>query len=873
MSSNIPQDSFPVNHSLPTHLPYEHSQGSLQGSPQTITDKNISKDKVQAASPDKNSSAPTLGETGIPSLPAPQSSNISIEESFRAWTQAIRGFREQLRASDKANLEVRNKFSLLAVSQAEEFSKILADKQAGVTNLNQEIKKILDDLNLTLDEMKKLVQDQQKEITKINGGNRDEQQAYAELTHAYDSYIAQMKSIGAIDLGEGHFSIPEEGEKKEAYDKMTKDYQQAIISFNTYQKGRSDQINHYQTATLAYNQKATEYNKKINEFIIQNQLSDDLKLIPQMIQADRKDSSDSLDEIMFPSQNGDSPSVYIPPLPLYVQTITQIGPSAITELANFPSFDTQILFDELYSIKYESRIAPLDQAMIQYNNYQSFIIRQNIQNIDNDLSPEDLLLNSKMLAKLLFYQKKPDGQSEITLNNNSMVMETISLNHSNTQSILGSLLIKEAIEQSDLKFFQLLSGEKKEKKVMELVNKIILLSVSLMGNQSMQALFPSLAFLSETLISLPKDSPAFAILFAVSLCNRMGEDIKHGTITVAFEKFLGSIPEFAELSVEDRLKLEASLNIGQLLVAGKLLEDSLGLQGLWASILPPLLPSCNWDQIISQAKEEDKQSQLELYTRTVDHFIEKGYPEDKAHFFAQVGDELTATGLLSPNVTAQISEKTIFLPLLKNSVKAALALSHPLSLSEAQTIANETLTRTFESATYLTAHKFRSTLESELADQGVRNSREIALAALFTLPNEKKMTPSVKLSPAELTTLIEKQTIQVLVPSIDPSLAKQISHEITQTLFGTSTDSSPKTNLQSPYALVNVMQEQLALLNFEDHEHWAAALHETFAETLKTVTSFPEFSKKLQDPAYKYVLASSLIYEQQGSKKMIDIPI
>jgi hypothetical protein len=360
--------------------------------------------------------------------------------------------------------------------------------------------------------------------------------------------------------------------------------------------------------------------------------------------------------------------------------------------------------------------------------------------------------------------------------------------------------------------------------------------------------------------------------------------------------------------------LETALNLGQLLAAAKLLEDNLGLKGLLAQLLPSIVPTLNAQEMIAQVRQEDKQGLAELYIQIKEDFIAKGYPEDKAQFFAQVGTELTQHGLLTPNVTTNISEKTINQPLLFNSIKSQLALSDKYSLPQSSQITDKALFRTMEDAPYFSAQKFRATLASHLTILDVKNSSEVAAAAVLILPTEKslasmlpatpssttqitskpishsidpKNAPTPALStdippssplpiqiPIELTNIIDKRVQQLLVPQLGPQLAKQMSQEITKTLFGNlNPDSQDIVNIKSPYALINLLHDQFYHINIQDSANWANIVHTTFTESLKVVTSFPAFAKKLQDPAYKYVLALSIIYGDPARKNAIDIPI
>ena len=607
----------------------------------------------------------------------------------------------------------------------------------------------------------------------------------------------------------------------------------------------------------------------------------------------------------------------------------------------------------MYDHLYESTIAHFDQSILQFTTLWSFLVRKNIENLDK-ISSGNPLLNSKPLAQkilpaTLFTTKirKPNASAS------SLAMAAMDLGNPHLQTVLGKALLKETIEHARLKSLEGLSEEEKKQKIEQLVDKLLVLSVGLLGNQSMQALFPSLGIISDSLTTLPKDSPAFAILFAVSLSNRIQEDVNQGVTTEALQTFLKTNPEFAALPEEDRANLAASLHLGQLIVAGKLLEDNLGLQGLIAQILPSLSPTLEPHLIIPQAEQENKQESVELQTRIKDHFVHQGYSEDKALFLAQTGAELTQEGLLTPHVTSNISSNTINQPLLLNSVKAELVMAD-YSLEEANTIAHEAIDRTLTDAPYPSTKQFRAALESHLTDLEVKTSTEIAIGAVVIPPAERSLprvatppappaveippatsrapappapsqpvaeptaaplpvpsqpaaertavplstpsqptaestaaaplpapsqpaaeptavplsTPSqptaestaaaplpapqpaaeptavpssapVKLSTSELIAILEKRSLQLLVPQLGVQLAKQVTQEIAKSLFGNpDPDSHDVVNLKSPYSLVNVITNQLYHLNIEHNQNWTNAITETYKESIKTMESF-----------------------------------
>ncbi len=864
------------------------------------------KDSLETFKKDEISTRLTPRESRAPELNEPQSRDNSIVGSFKIWSDAIRAFRNQLSASDSANMEARGKFSQLAVTQAEEISKLIAAKAEALAKLKEEIANKLGGLKDILDKMRELEKKQREGIDRINGGNEEEKRQYEELTRAYDEYLSKVKELEGIEIDkDGNFLIPDKPpETKEKYNELTRKYQNSVATFNDYWKKRSSEINKYNAATIEYNKAVAKYNQEINQFIDDNKLRKFLEdngiTLPQLKESSQRNLSGYLDHIPFPVPITSVPGT-VPhyPLPDYVRKIAQAGPGALPKLVPSPNFDPQVLYTGLYNQLYESRIAPLDQEINRFTSYWSFVNRQILQKNKQE-SSTDGLLNSKPLAQRLL----PAGLtlSRPSLSSSSLAMQTMGIDNPHVQVLMGQALLKQVIKSSHLKALEGLKGVERDKKIEQLTDQVLILSVGLLGNQSMQSLFPSLGILSDSLASLPKDSPAFAILFAVSLSNRIQEGIKQGTTAEALQTFLDKNPDFTALPTEEKAQLEAALNLGQLMVVGKLIEDSLGLPGLLNPLMPSLLPTLNLEDVIPQAEQEVEQGQLELQTQMKDHFIQQSYSEDQAQFLAQVGSDLTQQGLLTPAVTANISPKTLNQPLLVNSVKAELVLAH-YSLDDAHAVAHEAVDLTLADAPYPTAKQFRAALESNLVDLQVKMSPNIAAAAvLIPLPEPslprvavapiRATTPSIapasappapqtppiatppQLSPIKVTAIVEKRILQLLVPQLGTQLAQQVSQEMAKTLFGTiHPDSSDIAQIKSPYALVNVVRNQLYHLNVEQNRIWTNAVVETFKESIKTMVSFYAFSLKIMDPAYLFVFASGIIYGDQGRNKPIAIPI
>ena len=338
MSVNIPKD--------PLSVETTHGTPKFDTS-QPATPSISAKDSLESFSTSGLSTRLTQ-ESAAPELP--QGEKQSIVDAHRMLNEALRGFRKHLSASDQANLESRKKMGQLALEQASEMSKIIQEKATAIAKLQEEINKNLGDLKKQLKEMEELLKKQQKGIDGINSGNGLEKEQFEKLTRAYDDYVAKLKSIGAIDLGNGKFLIPEaptpsdpndkEGHEKKAerdkfvkdkFNEFTREYQQAVTEFNNYFPDRLDQINKYNATVNAYNQKAAEYNKAVNEFIIKHNLSDYLKerniTIPQLTFVNERNTSGYKDRFDSPSPISSIPAtVESYPPPDYARSIGQTGP-------------------------------------------------------------------------------------------------------------------------------------------------------------------------------------------------------------------------------------------------------------------------------------------------------------------------------------------------------------------------------------------------------------------------------------------------------------------------------------------------------------------------------------------------------------------
>jgi hypothetical protein len=159
MAMNIPQDPLSVDpHSLSSKFPSPSKSKSSSTS--------FRRDALEAASPAEPNRDLSSFKNENPELDKPTSPD-SIAGFLRIWLETMRAFRLQLSAAEQVDLKARRQLSQLAVIHAEEFAKLISDREAAIKNLREEINQKLKDLQKILDKMKELGKDQQKKIDAI----------------------------------------------------------------------------------------------------------------------------------------------------------------------------------------------------------------------------------------------------------------------------------------------------------------------------------------------------------------------------------------------------------------------------------------------------------------------------------------------------------------------------------------------------------------------------------------------------------------------------------------------------------------------------------------------------------------------------------
>ena len=401
----------------------------------------------------------------------------------------------------------------------------------------------------------------------------------------------------------------------------------------------------------------------------------------------------------------------------------------------------QVLYDGIYRGLYDVKIVQLDRQIAQIMLYWQFTQKQKAT---QQVSSHDPLLNTKPLSQRIFPDStKAPSKKTVTASGavGMFPLQAVGVDSSQLEMILGKALLMDALKNLELKILKEKDAKNIEEKLAVIADKLLLFSTGMMAKQSLQALLPSVNPISQPLSTLPSDSPVFALLFALSFANRVEEEANLGINKEALKTFLQEIPELEELSEEDQLQLEAILNLGQLMVASKMIETTLGMPGLTAQILTPL-SSLNQEATLLEGEAERKPVLENLKTNIETKFIDEGYPKEAAQFLSHVGVQLSEQGPLTPSAASVPTPAAVNKPLLIDSVKAALVLSKT-PLKEADAIAHEVVDSTLAETPYSSAKQLRSALETHLNDLGIRDKApEIARQAVVISPKEDAALPS-----------------------------------------------------------------------------------------------------------------------------------
>lgn len=784
-------------------------------------------------------------------LSAPESA-ISFIEYTRQMTTFLRTFTLSMKTLDNSTLLVMAELNRLTLKQSKDLAVVINNKKNAIDKLeNEDIKIKIDTLQKQLFDMQVLADEQQIRIKEMN-----------DLDNIYKAYYLDLKKIGTVDPN-GDLVIPPEkaDEAKNLAVAYTAKYNNNVFdvaTLNNYMRGNSQAIRDYNAATTSYNEAANNYNAFVKQYIEQNQLSEFLK--------SKNLTIPKADIINKTRENYDA------------NTFSQVG--SLPPITTFPSFNANDVHEGIFNSLYDEKIGVYDKQMVEYLTYWSSTLRETMDNLNSSLSINSSLMNSKGITPLFL--------SATVIS--ALAMEGLGIG--NTEAISSRAILEEVLENSHSAMFKKLGEVEKTQKIEELMNELSLFSLGLMNNQSVQSLFPSLSMIANVLPTLPPNSPAPALLFALSFTNRVIEGITQGVTDKAFKEFINQTPELADLTEGEKDQLAAAMELGQLLVAGKMMAENLALPDLLPQLLLFIFPTQDFKQVLSQAASDYRGEMEKTLASYKEKFINEKFSEEQAQALAETGIELSQEGFLSPNITGKISEKTINTHMLESSLTAKLIYSQNYSAEEAKKIAQQAVKRTLAEGPFSSDIAFRAELEKVLKkDFDVKNSEDVAKAVVLiappnpsfnqlfsstnldtlrqpppaSSPSTAESEPLPAIFPKEMTALIEKQILRMGAP-----LAQQIGQEYAKTLFGNpNPDSRDIAGVKGENALVNVINTVMLRIKTSENEKLAEASSEKFKQAI--LRTPVQLLLDLMDPAKLFVFTSTVFYGNRGNKTQHDV--
>ncbi|MCE2982625.1 MAG: hypothetical protein LW832_03560 [Parachlamydia sp.] len=828
----------------------------------------------------------------------------SLDDFFKILSDAKMTQRQQFAASDFIDQLTRRKDSrlagLAALSMVDQFKVRDTLAAQNTTNTQNQMNSIQALINSIVAETSA----QNALINNVNAGTTAENAASQALVSAYNDYTANLGSNGITNDGNGNFTIP--AGKESIYNSLTTTYQTAVNSYNSFRAVKFPELQNYNSSTLAYNNSAASNNNQLQTFITAYNLQatlDAQNVDIEQPSATTRDTSGYVTPQTAPSLfPGTGPaSVYTYPPSAFLDNIAASGAPTIPSLPPQQAYDITPLKSTITKKNYDATIGPLDEQIINNVLYWGFLNALRVFDPVRDYTP-DPLLNIKPMTRKVAPNTIIDPVAPVQSPSTAagaLSVQSIGVGSPHINGLLGKGALQQAVRNLGLNL--------NEEQIQELANELLVLSVGLISANSGEALLPSLEPLLA-LVGLPKDSPLFSLLFSISFANRIQEGIGQGLTLEALKAFVQGSPLLQNLSEADLAALVASLNLGLLLVSSKLIESSLGLPGLTAQLTLPSLPPEVSTGLVEEASSSSQKASDNLKTQLRDYFTEQGFKPEEADFLSDFGTRLAKEDLGGPSAPI-ISERREIPPeigdsatddvvtgyepyineeVLKDSVKSSLILSEgrDYDLAKADRIAKEAIKRTFEdNEEAVSAQQFRTSLESNLRDLGVRSSvaTEVSKEAILIPPRNETLKPEVSpapfqpLSETDIISVLTKRAEELITARLGAQLNKKITEELSKTLFGIANpDSRDIAQVKSPVSLVNQVKDQLEELDVYHEREYQAVLRISFIETILTSVDFYAFSLKIMDPAYSLIYSANISpmyagHEPSNWKKSIDI--
>lgn len=406
--------------------------------------------------------------------------------------------------------------------------------------------------------------------------------------------------------------------------------------------------------------------------------------------------------------------------------------------------------------------------------------------IDKILVPPDpVLQGSKPIAKKILREAENtpgfSTPNDSKAGGLSLSVLSTGLGSPALQSVLNKGLLSQivnTIQQSDI------DPKVKEK----LVTNLTILTAGFLGNNAFQAALPSLGFLATHLNSLPRNSPAYPILFATSFANRISELTGSGTSEKAIKNLISQMPELKGLSETEKASLSKELagaiNIALLLVSAVFLAKTMGLEGLTPQLLaqlPGMTPEV-MAKLVGSAETEGAKTGKGLADSIEQAYIAKGFGAEEAKFLGQFGAAIAEQGLLSPTATT-VSPTSVEVGLLTDSLVAQL-VEGGTELGKARALGETAIKTTMAGGPFASTSQFTQALENTLRGMGLGNQAyELSSGVVLYANSEsrlKTLAPEARTKdafspglPAGVQTLLNQ-----LPAALPPNLAKSLTGQL-----------------------------------------------------------------------------------------------
>jgi hypothetical protein len=817
---------------------------------------------------------------GGPTLPGPSVLFNDSSLFYDATSQATFNFGQSINAQMTIDQQLRNLRTLA-----------LADSSRAITLLIEQLRNKIDtavtNAKLAVAQAKARVETaknqtavQKDDIDTVNNGDAADQIQINSLNGARTTFINKITSapINATLNSDGTYKIPPNQQTN--YTNALNTFQSVISSFNSYATGRLSDIATYNAHTNAYNAQVSANNAAFLAFINDNHLTD-LGLDLNQPAGTTK-STDSYGQITPPGSvgaAGGNISVNaavsfpdsVPSLPTYSPT----------------AFPTDIV-DKIYGRVYSPQIVSFQTQLNTAIAYFAFLQTQKLIPSVVDTSIEPLLHTKPILQKILpdsVVNPTSPSQTPAASGASGLMIQAVGLTNSHIQGILGKANLRQAINNFKLNLT--------EERLNDITSGLQIFAVGQLIANGSNALAPTMDALGNSGPSLSPTNPAIALTFSLSLANRVLESIgtegSPGIADEALSEFIQSFPELQGLTPAQLSDLSAAINLSQLLIAVKLLETTLGLPGLTAQLLLPLLSPDVAESVSASASSQNAANTENLIVPLHQHFITLGYDESQAAFLAQTGLKI-GENQLSPNLSV-FSTGSINQQLLEDSLVASLLLSDStLSLDQAHLSASTALQNAIEQSApngaLISTGTFRASLEEQLRNLGLRSSVAIqgSNEAVIVHSEDSPRVPPEQLNQRDLAQLIESQISSLLLPSLGSEFSKQVTQSVAISLFGNPhPDASDIADVKYPLSIINAIKTQISHLIKNDNIQDAEALAVSFNFTIQNSTDLSTFLERVMDPAYLLIYSanSGIMYSKptnqtgvsQGFKQSIDMAV